>query len=158
MSNIDVALRLALMAHEGQTDADGEAAILHPLAVGLRGDTDEERATGFLCRILHDERFSADRLLDEGVADGTVYALEALLESEAETPVESMRRVVMTDNPVAIQVRYNELMVLSARRGDDASLAEALRIGGKAVADMKTVRLHTPSAEYATAIFAAGCF
>ena len=51
MNPIDIALRIATTAHAGQLDRDGHPVILHPLAVGLMGKTDEEKIAGFL----HDE-------------------------------------------------------------------------------------------------------
>lgn len=39
MVSIEVTLRIALEAHTGQKDLDGNPAILHPLAVGLMGKT-----------------------------------------------------------------------------------------------------------------------
>lgn len=37
MISIEVTLRIALEAHTGQKDLDGNPAILHPLAVGTYG-------------------------------------------------------------------------------------------------------------------------
>ena len=54
MSKVDLALEIAVKAHAGALDRDGEAYILHPLAVGLMGKTDEERMTGFLHDVLED--------------------------------------------------------------------------------------------------------
>ncbi|WP_440433081.1 peptide-methionine (S)-S-oxide reductase [Prevotella sp.] len=54
MNPIDIALRIATAAHAGQTDRDGYPVILHPLAVGLMGHTDEEKIAGFLHDVVED--------------------------------------------------------------------------------------------------------
>ena len=54
MNKIDVALQIAVKAHEGQTDRDGNPVILHPLTVGLMGQTDEEKMAGFLHDVVED--------------------------------------------------------------------------------------------------------
>ena len=48
MISIEETLQIALEAHTGQKDLDGNPAILHPLAVGLMGRTDAEIKAGFL--------------------------------------------------------------------------------------------------------------
>ena len=45
---IDTALQIAVDAYHGQIDKDGTPYILHPLAVGMMGITDEEKIAGFL--------------------------------------------------------------------------------------------------------------
>lgn len=39
---VDLCLGIALKAHAGQADLDGNPVILHPLTVGLAGETPEE--------------------------------------------------------------------------------------------------------------------
>ena len=45
---VELALQIALDAHEGQVDLDGKPAILHALAVGLAGENTTEQCVGFL--------------------------------------------------------------------------------------------------------------
>lgn len=42
---IDIALQIATKAHEGQKDRDGYPVILHPITVGMMGDTDDAQKT-----------------------------------------------------------------------------------------------------------------
>ncbi len=51
MITVEDALRIALEAHDGQKDLDGNPVILHPMAVGMAGRNREEQVTG----LLHDE-------------------------------------------------------------------------------------------------------
>ena len=60
MNPIDIALRIATTAHAGQTDRDGYPVILHPLAVGLMGHTDEEKIAGFLHDVVEDESLTRE--------------------------------------------------------------------------------------------------
>ena len=48
MNPIDIAIRIAAAAHAGVLDKDGYPYILHPMTVGLMGNTDEEKIAGFL--------------------------------------------------------------------------------------------------------------
>ena len=76
MISIEVTLRIALEAHTGQKDLDGNPAILHPLAVGLMGRTDAEIKAGFLHDVVED-------LKNRGVEDDVLTAL-ALLSHDKE--------------------------------------------------------------------------
>lgn len=60
MNPIDIALRIATAAHAGQTDRDDCPVILHPLAVGLMGHTDEEKIAGFLHDVVEDESLARE--------------------------------------------------------------------------------------------------
>lgn len=50
---VDLCLEIALKAHGGQHDIDGNPVILHPLTVGLSGETPEEQCAGFLNDLHH---------------------------------------------------------------------------------------------------------
>lgn len=76
MISIEVTLRIALEAHTGQKDLDGNPAILHPLAVGLMGRTNAEIKAGFLHDVVED-------LKNRGVEDDVLTAL-ALLSHDKE--------------------------------------------------------------------------
>lgn len=67
MISIEVTLRIALEAHTGQKDLDGNPAILHPLAVGLMGRTDAEIKTGFLHDVVEDSSITLVDLKNRGV-------------------------------------------------------------------------------------------
>ena len=51
---VEKCIRIAMDAHEGQRDRDGNAVILHPLIVGGMGKTDAEKCEGFLHDVIED--------------------------------------------------------------------------------------------------------
>ena len=54
MITIEEALRIALEAHEGQKDLDGNPVILHPMAVALAGRNHQEQIAGLLHDVVED--------------------------------------------------------------------------------------------------------
>lgn len=85
MNQIDIALRIAVAAHAGQLDRTGHPVILHPLTVGLMGNTDEEKTAGFLHDVVEDSDFTFDDLLREGISEGIVNALRLLTHEKGTT-------------------------------------------------------------------------
>lgn len=166
MNLIEKALSIAVNAHAGQTDLDGEAYILHPMHVGLMGNTDEERATGFLHDVMEDCGYSAEQLLDEGIPSGVVNALRLLTHEKGTSYEEYLQRIIDSKNPIALHVKYNDLLHNYARGGRFPHLQEkhgnALRMIEPVVKAMDEIKAYNHS--YAkqkgreVAIFAAGCF
>lgn len=103
MISIEVTLRIALEAHTGQKDLDGNPAILHPLAVGLMGRTDAEIKAGFLHDVVED-------LKNRGVEDDVLTAL-ALLSHDKEKVgyFEYVENIIASGNVTAIHVKLNDL-------------------------------------------------
>lgn len=159
---IDTALQIAVKAHAGQTDRDGEPYILHPLAVGLMGRTDEERMAGFLHDVLEDSDYNADGILASGIPESVVNALK-LLTHERNTPyMEYVRAIIASGNPIAIRVKFNDLTHNLARGKAYPDLqkkhGEALALVSKAVEELDRVTLYTPADGTEYVVFAAGCF
>ena len=71
-NKVNIAIEIATRAHDGQTDRDGLPYILHPLTVGLMGNTDEERMAGFLHDVIEDTEYSADDILKAGIPKNVV--------------------------------------------------------------------------------------
>ena len=109
MNIIDTALQIAVKAHAGQVDRDGNPVILHPLSVGLMGHTDEERAAGFLHDVVEDTDFTFKDLLDAGIPADIVNALELLTHEKGTDYYEYVQRIIDSGNPIALQVKYNDL-------------------------------------------------
>lgn len=103
MISIEVTLRIALEAHTGQKDLDGNPAILHSLAVGLMGRTDAEIKAGFLHDVVED-------LKNRGVEDDVLTAL-ALLSHDKEKVgyFEYVENIIASGNVTAIHVKLNDL-------------------------------------------------
>lgn len=162
MSEIDIALKIAIEAHAGQTDRDGEAYILHPLTVGLMGNTDEERMAGFLHDVIEDTPYTADMLLEAGIPDGVVNALQLLTHQKEEPYFTYVQRIIDANNPIALRVKYNDLQHNYARGKAYPDLQEkhgkALQKVKAAIDEMNRVKLYIPKRGTEIAIFAAGCF
>ena len=57
---VEKCIKIAMEAHEGQRDRDGNAVILHPLLVGSMGATDAEKCVGFLHDVVEDTDWTFD--------------------------------------------------------------------------------------------------
>ena len=64
---IDLCLKIAAEAHQGQKDLDGNPVILHPLTVGLMGKNEDEKCAGFLHDVVEYTDYTFDDLLGMGV-------------------------------------------------------------------------------------------
>lgn len=109
MITIEEALRLAIEAHEGQKDLDGEPVILHPMAVGLAGRNREEIVAGLLHDVVEDTHFTFDNLLEHGVDQSIVDALRLLTHTKDMSYDDYVKRIAMSGNTIAIHVKYNDL-------------------------------------------------
>lgn len=109
MITIENALRLAIEAHEGQTDLDGKPVILHPMAVGLAGGNREEIIAGLLHDVVEDTKFTFDDLLARGVDESIVDALRLLTHTDDMSYEDYVKRIATSGNSIAIHVKYNDL-------------------------------------------------
>lgn len=115
MNPIDIALRIATTAHAGQLDRDGYPVILHPLTVGLMGHTDEEKMAGFLHDVVEDSHYTFQDLLREGIPIGVVNALRLLTHHKETNYYDYVQSIIDSKNPIALQVKYNDLQHNFAR-------------------------------------------
>lgn len=106
---VDLCLGIALKAHGGQHDIDGNPVILHPLTVGLAGKSPEEQCAGFLHDVVEDTPYTFDDLLRMGVSSGIVDALRLLTHDESEPYLDYVRRIAASGNRLAIAVKLNDL-------------------------------------------------
>lgn len=77
MMELDEAIELALTAHQGQRDKQGEPYILHPLRVML-AVTPDERVAAVLHDVLEDSEMTAEDLLANGISAANVDAVRVL--------------------------------------------------------------------------------
>jgi len=162
MNKLETALELAVKAHAGQKDRDGEAYILHALQVGLMGDTDEERMTGFLHDVLEDTELTAQELLDAGIPESVVGALELLTHDPQVPYMDYVQAIIDSHNPIALRVKLNDLTHNFARGKAYPELQRkhgaALQIVQKAVEESNRVTRYVPTSGTQWVAFAAGCF
>ena len=164
MNTIDLALRIATKAHEGQLDRDGNPVILHPLTVGLMGHTDEEKATGFLHDVVEDTNYTFDDLLREGIPVGVVNALRLLTHDKGTDYFDYVQNIIDSCNPIALQVKYNDLQHNYSRGKAypelQAKHGKALKMVKAAIDESSKVDIYHAPADKAieVGIFACGCF
>ena len=75
---VEKCIRIAMDAHEGQRDRDGNAVILHPLLVGSMGQTDAEKCVGFLHDVVEDTDWTFDDL-HHNIARGKAFGYPDLV-------------------------------------------------------------------------------
>lgn len=159
---VDIALQIATKAHEGQTDRDGEAYILHPLTVGLMGRTDEERCAGFLHDVIEDTSVTAQDLLDAGISESVVNALQLLTHDKKTSYDEYVQQIIDSKNPIALRVKFNDLTHNFARGKAypdlQAKHGKALQKVQKAIENMERTIPFQPTEGKEFTVFAAGCF
>lgn len=161
---IDTALQIAVDAHDGQIDKDGTPYILHPLAVGMMGITDEEKIAGFLHDVIEDTVVTLDDLKEAGIPTGIVNAIDILTHDSHYGYNDYLKRIVDSHNPIAIKVKYNDLKHnLSRSSGNEYYVNKyetALKIIEPAVVAMSKVDVYDgpENDELEVGIFACGCF
>lgn len=158
---IDIALQIATKAHEGHKDRDGYPAILHPVTVGLMGDTDEEKVTGFLHDVVEDTEYTFEDLLTAGIPASIVNALRLLTHSHGLPYYDYIQGIIDSGNPIALHVKYNDLRHNYARGKAYPDLqkkhGKALEMVKSAIEQCSRIELYKPS-EHSYAVFAGGCF
>ena len=120
LSQIEIALEIALKAHKGQRDLDGKPVILHPLTVGMKGNNEDEIVAGLLHDVVEDTGYSFDDLLNAGISVKVVDALRLLTHEKGTDYLDYVRRIDDSDNPIAINVKCNDLEhnLERGRKGD----------------------------------------
>ena len=106
---IQIALRIANDAHQGQQDLDGKAVLFHPLEVALMGKTLDELLVGILHDVVEDSHYTFDDLLSLGIPVHVVDTLRLLTHTEDESYDEYVLRIAQSGNKTAIAVKWNDL-------------------------------------------------
>ena len=120
LSQIEIALEIALKAHKGQRDLDGKPVILHPLTVAMKGNNEDEIVAGLLHDVVEDTGYSFDDLLNAGISAEVVDALRLLTHEKGTDYLDYVRRIADSHNPIAINVKCNDLEhnLARGRKGD----------------------------------------
>ena len=106
-SMVDLALSIARQAHEGQLDKAGVAYIEHPIYVANQVDTEEEKAVALLHDVIEDSSVSAEELLQAGLPETVVTAVQVLTKKK-EQDYQTYLETVKT-NPLARVVKLADL-------------------------------------------------
>jgi len=120
LSQIEIAMEIALRAHKGQRDLDGNPVILHPLTVALKGNNESEIVAGLLHDVVEDSDWTFDDLLQAGISAKVVDVLRMLTHSKDVPYLDYVRRIADSHNPIAINVKCNDLEhnLERGRKGD----------------------------------------
>ena len=120
LSQIEIALEIAMKAHKGQCDLDGNPVILHPLTVALKGNNESEIVAGVLHDVVEDTEWTFEDLLEAGIEPEVVDALRLLTHSKDVPYFDYVQRIADSHNPIAINVKCNDLEhnLDRGRRGD----------------------------------------
>lgn len=84
MSDLANAIRVAVNAHFGQKDKQGQPYILHPLRVMMQMETDEEKMAAVLHDVLEDTEVTQEDLIAQGFPEKVIEAVLCLTRKEDE--------------------------------------------------------------------------
>lgn len=103
----EVALEIAVKAHKGQVDKNGQPYILHPLAVAAKVDGLELKTIAILHDTIEDTSVTAEYLLERGIPKDIVDTVVLLSKPKDEEYESYLRRV--KQNPKALKVKLADL-------------------------------------------------
>ena len=106
---VEKCIKIAMEAHEGQRDRDGNAVILHPLLVGSMGATDAEKCVGFLHDVVEDTDWTFDDLRNEKIPEEIIEALQLCTHDVSKDYFEYVQQIIDSGNLTAIHVKLNDL-------------------------------------------------
>ncbi len=101
------AIRVAVAAHGGQVQRNGEAYVLHPLELMMRMETPEERMTAVLHDVIEDTAMTAEGLREAGIPAEVVEAVERLTRRKGDDYDEYLKGV--RANPLARRVKLADI-------------------------------------------------
>ena len=104
---LSVALKIAMDAHEGQTDKGGKPYILHPLAVAAQSRSYDEFVTALLHDVLEDSAYTEEDLRAAGIPEHILRALAHLTHRKDEPYLDYVRRI--GTDPLARAVKLADL-------------------------------------------------
>jgi len=106
--NLEQAISIASLAHEGQLDKGGELYILHPLRVMMKLKDNDLRIIAVLHDVIEDCSLTLDSLVSEyGVPFGLSRIVDILSRKEGESYDEYIERI--SKNYKALKVKLADL-------------------------------------------------
>lgn len=95
----------------GKLDKKGNADILHPLSVGMKGKNTNEILVGLLHDVVEDGMSTFEELSAMGIPSEAIEALKLLTHDKASTTYyDYVQSIVDSGNPIAIAVKRNDLV------------------------------------------------
>jgi (p)ppGpp synthase/HD superfamily hydrolase len=101
------AILIALEAHAGQRQRNGQAYVLHPLRVMARVQTEDEQVVAVLHDAVEDTPWTFEMLTEQGFPPHIIAALDCVTKREGEKYSDFVRR--NASNPIAFRVKLADL-------------------------------------------------
>lgn len=106
-ATLEAAIHLAVEAHTGQLDRNGQPYILHPLRVMFRLRTEVLQIVGILHDVVEDSTYTFDDLREMGYPEKIIHALDCLTKREGENYEDFVAR--SQSDPIACEVKLADL-------------------------------------------------
>lgn len=104
---LNKAILIAIKAHEGQKDLNGQPYIGHPFRVMNGGHTLQEKIVGILHDVIEDSDWTIEALEKEGFSQSVLNGVDAMTKRDNEAYETHLKR--LKTNPLAVRVKLNDL-------------------------------------------------
>ena len=104
---VDLALKIAIRAHEGQKDKSGREYVMHPIRVAERCKDPKAKIVALLHDTLEDTDVTGEYLREQGFPEEIVEGILSVTKHEGETYEEFVRRA--SKNPIGKEVKKADL-------------------------------------------------
>jgi len=104
-----LAEQIATKAHDGQTRWNGSPYIVHPRAVAeyFHESNIDCRVVGWLHDVLEDTNYTSKRLVDEGIPQRLVYAVESISKRKRQNYYDFI--IQCSNNTISKEVKISDL-------------------------------------------------
>lgn len=137
MSNLEVALDIAVQAHKDQVDKAGHKYISHPFRLSTLMDTEEEKIVALLHDVLEDSDVTKDYLIEQGFSDNVLTALVLLTKTKKQDYFNDYIKKIK-DDKLATRIKIADLI-------DNINLS---RLSSVSVKDINRTRKYLDALEY----------
>jgi (p)ppGpp synthase/HD superfamily hydrolase len=107
MATLELAVRIAAQAHEGQKDKQGHPYLLHPLRVMMNVEGEPAQVVAVLHDVVEDTAVTIDQVRAQGFADAVIEALQLVTHAKGQPYADYVVRCKA--NEIARQVKLADL-------------------------------------------------
>ncbi len=107
MSLLETAQKIAVEAHAGQTERNGQPYIGHPRRVMARVETEDEKIVAILHDVVEDTSWTFAQLAEAGFPPHIIAALDCVTKRDGEDYSAFVER--SASNPIALRVKLADL-------------------------------------------------
>jgi (p)ppGpp synthase/HD superfamily hydrolase len=104
MNLIDISLKIAIEAHEGQIDKAGKPYILHPIRLMLKMKDDKALSAAILHDVVEDSDITEEDLRNRGIPDDVIDAVLCLTKRENESYDVFLERVLKNNIATIVKI------------------------------------------------------